>query len=84
MRPRLETVGVFCMTQFVFKGAYKEYRGYVFANGSPVTIKDESTDKLLRTLPDFEIYEARQTIEAIEPSVELPKEVKKRGRPSKR
>jgi hypothetical protein len=45
------------MTQFVYKDKYIQYRGYIFANGNPVVIKDEATDRLLRSHPDFKIFE---------------------------
>lgn len=67
------------MTQFVFNGAYKEYRGYVFANGNPVTIKDDATEKILFTHPEFKVYKSSEVTEL---EVDAPLQ-KKRGRPFK-
>ena len=60
------------MTQFVYKDKYIQYRGYVFANGNPVSIKDEATDRLLRLHPDFKIFEP---VVHIEPEVQVFEEV---------
>lgn len=38
-------------------GPYAEYRGYVFANGQPVEIKDRATLEAIGRLHDFRRYE---------------------------
>jgi hypothetical protein len=60
------------MTQFVYKDKYIQYRGYIFANGNPVVIKDEATDRLLRSHPDFEIFEPKVQVEEVEVIKEIP------------
>lgn len=40
--------------QFVYTGgAYQEFRGYVFAKGKPVTVKDGATAEALKQRKDF-------------------------------
>ena len=43
------------MIQYRFTGQYREYNGYVFANGRPVTITDNATLNALQRMPEFEI-----------------------------
>jgi len=75
------------MTQFVYKDKYIQYRGYIFANGNPVSIKDEATDRMLRSHPDFEIFEPKVQVEEVTQPIERvvvetkEVEVKRRGRP---
>jgi hypothetical protein len=72
--------------RFVYTGGpYKEYRGYVFANGKAVTIKDSTTETLLQLNKDFRRIEDEKEIRQ-----ETPKEVlgtitlkNKGGRPRK-
>ena len=80
------------MTQFVYKDKYIQFRGYIFANGNPVPIKDEATDRILRSHPDFKIFEPKvepvQVLEEAKIVVEAPKQEpvyqpKKLGRPFK-
>lgn len=56
--------------KFVYlEGTYKEYRGYVFANGKPATIVDKATEEALLKNPAFrkvedEKVEVKETAEA--------------------
>lgn len=46
------------MTSYIFTGgAYREFRGYVFANGKPTTIRDSATVEALKRMPEFKPYE---------------------------
>ena len=39
------------------EGPYKEFRGYAFANGKPVTVTDRGTLEAISKRPDFKVYE---------------------------
>lgn len=42
--------------QYVYTGKYREFRGYVFANGNPVTIRDRGTLEAISREKDFLKY----------------------------
>ena len=47
------------MTQYVYtEGPYREFNGYVFANGKPTTVSDRATLSAIAKRPDFKVYEA--------------------------
>lgn len=51
--------------KFVYSGPYREFRGYVFANGKPVTVLDKATQLALAKEPDFkEVTDGTQETEA--------------------
>jgi hypothetical protein len=39
--------------QYIFNGKYREFRGYVFCNGNPVTIKDRGALEAIKKDPSF-------------------------------
>ena len=39
--------------RFVFQGAYTHFRGYVFAHGKSVDVKDRATIAALEKMPNF-------------------------------
>ena len=45
------------MTQYVYEGAYTEFRGYAFVNGKPTTVSDRATQDALAKRHDFKVYE---------------------------
>lgn len=53
-------------------GAYREFRGYVFANGKPVTIKDKGTLAALANQRDFLPVEDDETPEVKVEEVVIP------------
>ena len=76
--------------QFIFTaGRYREFRGYIFANGHAVTINDDCTEQLLLKMSDFRKVEDEKTEEATHEdkprNAEAPQEkvLKKLGRPRK-
>ena len=42
--------------RFVYEGEYREFRGYVFAHGKPVTIRDRGTLEAIAKDPTFKEY----------------------------
>jgi len=42
--------------QYVYTGKYREFRGYVFCNGKPVTIQDRGTLEAIAKEKDFLRY----------------------------
>jgi hypothetical protein len=44
-------------------GKYAEFRGYVFANGNPVTILDRGTLEAIAKRPDFKEAKDEQKVE---------------------
>lgn len=45
------------MTRYVYKGQYREFRGYQFWNGKPVTITDRGTLEAIKREADFEVVD---------------------------
>lgn len=45
--------------KYVFNGLYRQYRGYVFAQGHPVDVTDSATLELIKREPDFQPYEEK-------------------------
>lgn len=39
--------------RYVYSGAYREFRGYVFLKGVPVNVTDRGTLELIKKEPDF-------------------------------
>ncbi len=75
--------------KFVYTASpYREFRGYVFANGKPVTITDRGALEAIRRDPTFEEYH-EETTESKTSEAEAPEAVlnrpiltvKKRGWP---
>jgi hypothetical protein len=53
-------------------GPYAEYRGYVFANGQPVEIKDRATLEAIGRLHDFRRYDEEPApVEAPQPALQV-------------
>jgi hypothetical protein len=42
--------------KYVYNGAYREFRGYVFTQDKPVEITDRGTLELIKREPDFKEY----------------------------
>jgi hypothetical protein len=60
--------------KYVYKGVYREFRGYVFSQGRPVEITDPGTLEVISREPDFIPYKETKDEEAKQ---EAPKEVLK-------
>lgn len=43
--------------KYVYEGQYREFRGYVFANGKPVTITDRGTLEAIQKDNSFRRFE---------------------------
>ena len=57
--------------KFVYTGGkYREYRGYVFANGEPVTVRDGATAAALAKMGDFQrVFATKPVAETVAPVV---------------
>ena len=57
--------------KFVYTGGtYREFRGYVFANGNPVTVRDGATAAALAKMGDFrQVFAPKQVAEKAAPVV---------------
>ena len=55
--------------KFVYTGGkYREYRGYVFANGEPVTVRDGATAAALAKMRDFrQVFDTKPAVEKAAP-----------------
>lgn len=57
------------MIEFVYTGGkYREFRGYVFANGKPVVIKDAATVAALERDSTFKRFRDEERQEATTPA----------------
>lgn len=70
--------------QFIYTGGkYREFRGYVFCNGNPVTVSDRGTLEAIAREPDFKkvdsIQEQNQVKETLEPTCDKCGKVFARG-----
>jgi hypothetical protein len=54
--------------QYVFEGKYREFRGYVFCNGNPVTITDRGTLEAIEKDETFKRIEAEEKQAPAEPA----------------
>jgi hypothetical protein len=51
--------------RYIYNGAYRQFRGYVFTAGKPVTITDRGTLELIKHEPDFtEVPDEQAQIQA--------------------
>ena len=54
--------------KYVYSGTYREFRGYVFANGKAVDVTDRGTLELIKREPDFkEVADEKAQIEKAAP-----------------
>ena len=67
--------------RYVYEGDYREYRGYVFWNRQPVTIRDRATLEMIRKEHGFkEIVDKPQEAVTISPQIQT-KEIPKSANP---
>ena len=51
--------------QYIYNGKYREFRGYVFCNGNPVTVTDRGTLEAIEKDETFIKVDAIQEKEAV-------------------